>query len=229
MLEKTIRGISAVLRWGLMLLSLVIFLIGCYILLDLGYLYRHAAAGGTASGVHEPNGGETAEELSDETVAWLTLDGTGIDYPILQAENNFKYLNTDPYGHYSPSGSVFLDCGNAADFSDPYSIVYGHHMSGGFMFGALDRYADETFFDAHRTGTLTVDGLAHGIGVFAYAVVDVGDEAFFSLRDGEQIGASIAASARIYREPTGGNVIALSTCRENDTSERTLVFVELLD
>ncbi|MBR1845920.1 MAG: class B sortase, partial [Oscillospiraceae bacterium] len=63
----------------------------------------------------------------------------------MQGETNGKYLNTDPYGEYSLSGSIFLDSRNAGDFSDSYSLVYGHHMADGMMFGALDAFFDEGY------------------------------------------------------------------------------------
>ncbi|MCR5793722.1 MAG: class B sortase, partial [Solobacterium sp.] len=68
----------------------------------------------------------------------LVIDDTGIDFPVMQGSDNTEYLTKDPDGNYSVCGSVFLDCRNSADLSDPYNLVYGHHMRGQYMFGALD-------------------------------------------------------------------------------------------
>lgn len=100
---------------------------------------------------------EALRELSDDAVAWLTVDNTRIDYPVMQGKTNEEYLNKDPYGEFSLSGSIFLDSRNDKSFGDEYSLIYGHHMEYEAMFGALDGYAGKAFFDAHKTGTLTVE------------------------------------------------------------------------
>lgn len=66
---------------------------------------------------------------------WLTLDGTRIDFPVVQGADNMVYVNTDVYGDFSLSGAIFLDSRCPADFTAPYSIVYGHHIEDGGMFG----------------------------------------------------------------------------------------------
>ena len=78
-------------------------------------------------------------------VGWIVVDDTNIDYPVMQGYDNSQYLNLDPYGEYSLSGSIFLDSRNSSDFTDPYSIIYGHHMEYGKMFGAIDDYLDDQY------------------------------------------------------------------------------------
>mgnify|MGYP000060789688 FL=1 len=64
--------------------------------------------------------------LNPETRGWLTIDGTHIDYPVVQGEDDMKYVNTDIYGEFSLSGAIFLSCINSPDFSDHYNLMYGH-------------------------------------------------------------------------------------------------------
>ena len=49
--------------------------------------------------------------VNSDVCAWLTLDGTGIDYPVLQGRDNMTYLNRDVYGNFALAGSIFLDAG----------------------------------------------------------------------------------------------------------------------
>ena len=65
-----------------------------------------------------------------EVVAWLTLEDTGVDYPVTQGKNNQKYINTSALGEFSLSGAIFADARNAPDFSDTLTILYGHNMTG---------------------------------------------------------------------------------------------------
>ena len=85
--------------------------------------------------------GASFEELlaiNSDVKAWLTLDNTAIDYPVVQGENNFSYINTDVYGDFALAGSIFLDSDCDGSFHDPYSLLYGHHMENSKMFGDLD-------------------------------------------------------------------------------------------
>ena len=60
-------------------------------------------------------------DINPDVCGWLTLDGTAIDYPVVQGESNFTYLNTDVYGSFALAGSIFLDVDCDADFSGRYS------------------------------------------------------------------------------------------------------------
>lgn len=85
-------------------------------------------------------------KLNPDVKAWITLDNTKIDYPVLQGDINLKYLNRDFFGDTSLSGNIFLDKRNSPDFKDEYSLVHGHHMEKRKMFGDLDLYRKKDFF-----------------------------------------------------------------------------------
>ena len=151
-----------------MLVLLLVLLIGVYFIYDTAYVYYHAAAARVTyqrPGTAEETG-PSAKSLTEDYVAWLTLDDNEIDTPVMQGEDNSKYLNTDPYGDYSLAGSIFLDSRNTSDFSDSYNLTYGHHMSNHLMFGALDRFYDERYFEQHSSGTLRVGELVYPLQIF---------------------------------------------------------------
>ena len=54
--------------------------------------------------------------INPDVCAWLTMDGTHIDYPVLQGETNLTYINRDIYGQFALAGSIFLDCQNCKRF-----------------------------------------------------------------------------------------------------------------
>lgn len=161
-------------------------------------------------------------------VAWLTIEGTGIDYPIMQGESNYEYLNKNPYGEYSLSGSIFLDSRNRGDFSDDYSLIYGHHMENGYMFGALDEYLEEDYFYEHQMGTLTVGDTEYEICMVAAMTTIATDEYIFAptAYSGEEVAEEIRKTADILDESKlkeGQRMVALSTCKYPDTIDRTVV------
>lgn len=73
-----------------------------------------------------------------DTVAWIEIPGTNINYPVVQTTNNETYLSRTFDGGTSISGTIFLDADNAADFTNTNSILYGHHRYDRTMFADLD-------------------------------------------------------------------------------------------
>ena len=85
--------------------------------------------------------------INEDVVGWLTIPGTVIDYPILHdPESNETYLYEDIEGNRTSSGSIYLDCDNAADFSDLHNVIYGHHMRNGTMFKDIMKFREQDFF-----------------------------------------------------------------------------------
>ena len=90
----------------------------------------------------------------------------------MQGEDNDFYLTHLADGTPNSSGSIMLDRANAGDFSDTVSILHGHHMRSGSMFGDLDAYEDEAFYRAHPTIRLCTPAGDCDVAVFAAYTVD---------------------------------------------------------
>ncbi len=84
-----------------------------------------------------------------DVVGWIYCPDTPIHYPIVQAGDNNYYLRRLLDGSYNISGSIFMDYRCASDFSDWNSIVYGHNMNNDAMFGTLQNYREQEYYDAH--------------------------------------------------------------------------------
>ena len=248
---KIVRFLDGLLDRLLALLFLVILLIGIWFTYDTAYVFYHASADRVA--VHRPGStAAAAKPLSDDCVAWLHVDDTNIDYPIMQGKTNTEYLNKDPYGDYSLSGSIFLDTRNKPDFSDSYSLTYGHHMAGGLMFGALDDFLKEDFFHRHQTGTLTLvkppdsgdsqssqngnkdssgDGQASDreipFTIFAVLETDANISELFEPLGSERALAYAAAHAKYFSDPKTTHILALTTCVDAVHTTRTVVLCAL--
>lgn len=234
MMYRTIRFVDRVTDYILLLLFLLLFLIGAYTMYDTLLIYD--AVGGEDLSSFRPYVNERGElvwdmsSITDDMVAWLTVDDTTIDYPVMQGIDNTEYLNKDAYGEYSLSGSLFLDSRNASDFSDPYSLIYGHHMQYGKMFGALDEFMDQDYFDTHRTGTLmTVSGKIYQIKFFACVEADASVREIFAPTETNGTLEYVKEHATVFYEPEGEHLVALSTCKFPQTSERIIVFGVLKD
>lgn len=91
---------------------------------------------------------------NDDIVAWIKIEGTNVDYPILQSDEDMEenyYLNTTPEGNSGYPGSIFIQKKNNKDFSDRVMAVYGHNMANKTMFGSLHYFNNREFFDTYNT------------------------------------------------------------------------------
>ena len=174
----------------------------------------------------EEDGGASFEELlaiNPDVCAWVSLDNTRIDYPVLQGSTNLTYINKDVYGNFALAGSIYLDTRNERDFSDAYSLLY------------LDLYKDQTFFDENTTGMLILPRNAYNLEIFACLLIDAGEDAIF---DPEQWQTDIDGllsyakdNSLHLREETINKleqmdkpqVLSLSTCSTEFTDARTII------
>lgn len=94
-------------------------------------------------------------EKNSDLAGWLTIEGTGIDYPVLQAvaQSSDFYLNHDFNGKEDINGSLFLDFRNNLQEPNDNMIIYGHNMKSGMMFGGLKQYLEPSFWSEHKKVT----------------------------------------------------------------------------
>ena len=88
-------------------------------------------------------------EQNSDIVGWIYCQDTPINYPVVQAEDNDRYLRRDLNGKYLVSGTVFVDYRNGAIGEDANYIVYGHNMKDGSMFSSLAKYKEQSYYDEH--------------------------------------------------------------------------------
>lgn len=116
--------------------------------------------------------------INPDVVGWIYIEGTKINYPIVQGSSNETYLYHLINGKYNRSGSIFMDYRNASDYSDQNTVIYGHHMADGSMFADLVDYGSQSFFESHRTGFLFTPLRTYTLTFFAGYVTDVWDDAW---------------------------------------------------
>lgn len=121
---------------------------------------------------------ETLKEINPDIVGWMYIEGTEINYPIVQGQDNQYYLKHLFSGEWNSSGCLFLDARNVADFSDWNNIIYGHHMKNGTMFSGLTEYKNQEFYDAHPTILIMTPEQNFRVEVFAGYVANVKDDAW---------------------------------------------------
>lgn len=91
------------------------------------------------------------KSINTDIYAWISIPSIGVDYPVLQGENNNSYLHTLPDGTYNKGGSIFIDERCENDFSSPVTVIYGHCMKDNSMFGLLNRFLDTSFLNNNKS------------------------------------------------------------------------------
>lgn len=184
-----------------------------------------------------PDSNPTLAELqaiNPDVCAWLTIDDTHIDYPVVIGETDMEYVNKDVYGDFALSGSIFLDSDNARDISDSYTLVYGHHMDNGAMFGDVVEFVNTDYFESHQTGTLYLPDATYAIEIFACVQVDAFDSMIYDpLAQQGDVSELLnyldetAVQSRYIGVQPSDKVIGLSTCAEAETNGRVVIFGRL--
>lgn len=88
-------------------------------------------------------------ETNEDVVGWIYIEGTKINYPIVQTVNNSYYVERMVNGQRNAAGSIFMDYRNESNFTDRNSILYGHNMKNGSMFAGILDYRKPSFFEEH--------------------------------------------------------------------------------
>ena len=224
-----------------MVLVLIMLLYGGYSLWNTIMIYRGAFSSNdllkyqpTGDGPNSITLGELMK-LNKDVVGWIKIFETHISYPVVQGKDNQEYLNKDVFGEFSFSGSIFLDYRNACDFTDSYSIIYGHHMEYGAMFGDVVEFKNDDYFQEHKTGALFLLDDTYKITLFACVETqEFNNKIYNPIVQGKDnldtLLKYIKDEAVQYRDISlnhDDKIIGLSTCAEAGTNERVVLFGRL--
>ena len=217
-----------------------LFVLGCYSLWDSHNVEAKASAvqwQPYKPAEPEPLSFRKLQKLNPDVVSWLTVYGTGIDYPVCYNQQYDYYLSRTPTGEYSLTGSLFLDDRNSPDFSDFNTIVYGHHMDARVMFGPISNFEDQRYFNEHEYGNLFSQERDWGIHFFAYVKVDAYDKSIYRTsfntdedrQDYLDLIRQRATRTRDVEVGPSDRIIVLSTCSSDSTNGRTILVGKISD
>ena len=120
---------------------------------------------------------EKLQALNPDIVAWIYIPNTNVDFPVLKGSANESYIYHNYKREYSFAGSIFMDYRCSADFTDKETMLYGHNMHNGDMFGRLKKYQDTDYLKSHQDIYILLPGneMLHYIAeVGGYVSVDDG-------------------------------------------------------
>jgi len=181
------------------------------------------------------------QKKNADIYGWLTIPGTEIDYPVVQNEKDDSYYLTHSADRKEDSdGALFTEHAyNRADFSDRVTVIYGHHMKSGAMFGNLQQiYTDA--FEEHRDITVYTPTEELHYQVFAavpysnrhilyyydaFRMQEAVEEFMEEIMSTRSIGATTDPTVTVGE---GDKLLVLSTCLQGDNTKRFLVIGKLV-
>lgn len=169
-----------------------------------------------------------------DVVGWIRFDDPKdtilIDYPILYSGDDDTYLHKNIKKEYSYPGCIFLEGENRPGFTDMSSIIYGHNMRNGTMFGTLKHFQEEGVYEDNQYFTIYTDSMAYRYQIFSYFTTDSESEVYkigFGADEIYQEYLNDLVSRSSFNTgivPTmEQRIILLSTCKGSGTDYRFVV------
>ena len=180
---------------------------------------------------------KTLLNKNQKLIGWLKIADTNIDYPVMQTSDNEYYLDHNLEQEYDKNGSIFMD--KDCDVIKPSTnfILYGHHMQSGRMFGNLDKYSKESYYEEHpiiEFDTIYEKGVYQVMYVFRshvyseeeiafkyYQFIDVNSEQEFDSYMQEMAAMSLYDTG--VTAEYGDQLLTLSTCDYQEKDGRFVV------
>lgn len=164
--------------------------------------------------------------VNKNIVGWISADGTKLNNPILQAENNDFYLNHNFKDRESRAGSVFMDYRNNVQNINQNTILYGHAMKNNTMLGSLKNYVNQQYANEHPI--IYLDTLYEGYNVEVFAAYETTidfyyietefkrNDTYLKFLDDIQARSSIEMNVEIGPKD---KILTLSTCKDSVMSD----------
>lgn len=175
-------------------------------------------------------------EVNSDLVGWIKIDGTNINYPVMQ--NGDYYLRRNIYKNYSYYGTPYLAKYCDVKNSDNL-VIYGHHIKNNAMFGELENYKKESFYKEHKyikfytlEEDLTIEHVYEVIAVFKTVVYSDNGFKYYSFnnaKDSQDFDDYVSMCKQLQFYETGktanygDKLITLSTCEYSRKNGRIVV------
>ena len=176
---------------------------------------------------------EAQRNINADIAGWVRIPNTSIDYPVVQCADNSFYLTHDILKQKASAGTLFIDNRNSGGFADFNTVIYGHNMKNGSMFGELNNFSNTAFFTENTSGQLFVPDCTYNLEIFACLKIKQDDQVIYGSIYGADYGAfikyvrSVALQYRDIQLNGGDRIVTLSTCTNVYADYRIVVLARL--
>lgn len=176
------------------------------------------------------------QEVNPEVIGWIHIPDTEVSYPLLHTQDNSTYLDTAWDGTENVAGSIFLETHCSADLTDFNTIIYGHNMRNGSMFGALKGYHDFDFYQEHPYIYIVTGDTIYRYAIFSAYEAGITTDTYrlrFNTYVKKQLALHHYLESSVWDtgiSPTSDDyILTLSTCTGTGTYETRWVVQAMLD
>lgn len=173
--------------------------------------------------------------VNKDVIGWIYCEDTVINYPVVWGRDNSHYLNRNYRGRSDPSGTIFSDMGNTPGFGDYNVILYGHHMYNMTMFGPLEYWLEQDFYDEHPVMWLLTPEQDYKVELLAGYVTSADSDAytvFSSNGPAFETYLKNAVEQSVFTSPVEidpeAHYVMLSTCSYFFSYSRTVLHCKLV-
>lgn len=169
--------------------------------------------------------------LGNGLKGWLYLEALDISYPLMQSTDNDYYLHRTVNGDYDFAGSIFMDAENNPDFTDSNTIIYGHNMADGSMFGTLKNYSLNAANQSSPYIWILTEKQDYCYEIFSaqtantssecYTLFSETDQSFISFLERMRRNSGIETGSFTFTEKD--KILTLSTCNGDGTDTNRYV------
>lgn len=170
------------------------------------------------------------KEINKDTVGWIKVNGTDIEYAIVKTDNNSYYLNNNFENEYNKAGWIFADYKNKLDGTDKNIVIYGHNRKDGSMFSSLKNILKEEWYSKEENRKITFITEKENSVYEVFSIYEIEAEDYYittNFADGEILSYIQTVKKRSIKDfdvevSKEDNILTLSTCG-NDNDYRVVL------
>lgn len=165
-------------------------------------------------------------EKNNDTIGWIKVNGTNINYPIVQSDDNDYYLTRSYDKSYNDAGWIFMDFRNDIDNLSKNNIIYGHSRLDKTMFGSLKNITKSDWYKNKDNYIIKLSTPNKNTMWQVFSVYRIPTESYYITTDFSddseyQTFIDTITKRSIYefnaKPNTNDKILTLSTCGDNDT------------
>ena len=169
------------------------------------------------------------EEINSDTVGWIEIRSTNINYPIVQTKDNDYYLKHSFYKKNNGDGWIFLNSANNANFNDHNTIIFGHDTRERNMFSDLKKLYDGMMGNYIPITIYTRNGTYHYITFSTFLVEENDSQYLKNYLNADDITKALQKSKYDFKmvATPEDNILTLSTCYHSSKQKVILLAVRV--
>ena len=180
---------------------------------------------------------KSLKEKNPDTIAYIKVNNTNIDYVVVKGKNNSYYLKHNFDKKYNIAGWIFADYHNRFDETDKNIVIYGHDTKDGSMFDTLKNTLNKEWYENkdNRKIVLVTENNTYYYEVFSNYTIDVEDYYINTIFNSDEefnkfVNKLKSRSIYDYNVDVDENskILTLSSCMNND-KKRVVLHAKLLD